>query len=969
MSEPKPAHQQNVWTDAFREFDALYEAGPQERAARVAALQAASPALAEAVQRLLAEHEARALPRTRDWLDQLPSQLQRPLPPVAGQPGAEAGPEPAPERIGPWRLLRELGRGGTSRVWLARREDVPWLREVALKVPLVGLLRQDLRERLVRERDILSRLEHPHIARLYDAGFADAQPWLALEYVQGQDILAWCDARGASLRERVLLFRQVLQAVQYAHSALIVHRDLKPANILVTAEGQARLLDFGIAKLIAEGQDHTQTTQLTQAAGRMLTPAYASPEQLRDDPLTTATDIYSLGLVLYQLLTGAHPFAGRPRSVSQIEQAIMDGQIALASRSDIGVPQSQARGLAPQALRRALAGDLDAVLCKATLAEPAARYASAAAFDADLEAWLDGRPVRARRPTLWQHTVKLVRRHPWASGLGAAAVCALTATTVVAVHQASQARVQAQQARMEAARAKSVKDFLLGLFDEANPDRNGGRDVLARELLLRGEQRIDRDLAGQPLLKAEMLGSIGRVWWQFGDMEAAARAMRRRSDVAAQSTPGLVHAAALLDEVQVAREAGEMDRAAQALAAAMQAGRQAGDAVPPGLQARMELEQAWLAMKQRSPAYPDALAHLEQARALAQRAADAPLQVDALTATASALRRQRRYAEAAAVMTQAEGIVQAARAAAPDSFPESTLHVLRLDKVRTLLSQGEYREAWTLVDQVMRDVEAWVGTNPNRFALQHYRQVWLGTMIQLGLVEPAAGWVQAHPAEFLELQIADPVDSVERYRWLAKLWVGRADWPRAAEMLRKGMDAAAGAGPYSLLGLMQVDAEARLRQLQPVEAGRILDQMEQRLAVVPGEGAWPALLEVKALRVVAKAQARQWAEAARLAQEVVDGAVHRLGEEHPRTARARVNLVLLWMRQPVPPTEALDRDARSQLERALPVLQRCYLPASESVRAAEALRDHLRDRQAGRQLLPESSPANWLLNNPRALVL
>lgn len=946
MSEPRPAqHPHSVWTDAFREFDAMYEADPSGRAARLAALRDTAPALADAVRRLLAEHDARHASPAQDWLHTLPH----------GGPGAGAAEEPQPLSIGPWRLLRELGHGGTSRVWLARREDVPWVREVALKVPLGGWWRQDLRERLVRERDILSRLEHPHIARLYDAGFAQEQPWLALEYVQGQDIITWCDSRKTPLRQRVALFRQVLQAVHYAHAALIVHRDLKPANILVAADGTVRLLDFGIAKLIAEGQDRTQTTQLTEAAGRMLTPAFASPEQLRNEPLTTATDVYSLGLVLYQLLAGVQPFAGRQLRAAQIEQAIMQGQIPLASRSGITAEQAQARGLGLPALCRALAGDLDAVLSKATQASPAARYESAAAFDADLEAWLAGHPVRARRPTWWQHTVKLVRRRPWASGLGLAAVCALTATAVVAMHQASRASAQAAQARVEASRAKSAKEFLVGLFDEANPDRNGEREVSARELLARAEQRIDRDLSDQPQMKAEMLESMSRAWWNFGDMDNAARVLARRTQVAAAGLPGADYIVALLDEANLAIEVGQMAKVAVHLSAAREAANRSG-LLAPALQSRMELTQAWLSIKGRSPDYAEALRRLDEALRLAQQSGDAPLLVDVWLARAAAMRLQRRHAEAAEAVERAEQLMVEARAASPQAFPKTQLHRLRLGKARNLFSLGEYRQGWVLSDQLMQEVEEWNRPDLSRFGLVQYRLWWLAFMVQLGLTDAAAHWVDGHPRDYLALPLSDPVASAGRYLWLAKLWVARSEWPRAAEMIRLGRAVPGVDGSVEEALLMLVEAEAQLRQARTTDALRTLDTLAQA-PVRTGFAARLIALELKSLRSVAKAQSAQWQDARRLAREVVVDAARDMGEDHPRTARARVNLVLLGLRQPQ--GEPLQLDAGQELALALPVLRRCYLPTSDPVRVAEALMA----ASAG------SSMALELIHNPRAFVL
>jgi serine/threonine protein kinase len=924
MNEPKPVQpSHSVWTEAFREFDALYEAGMSQRAARLAALRDTAPGLADAVHRLLAEHDARHAAPAHDWLQTLPR----------GLPAALPGPDQAPSSIGPWRLLRELGHGGTSRVWLARREDVPWLREVALKVPLGGWWRQDLRERLVRERDILSRLEHPHIARLYDAGFAEAQPWLALEYVQGQDIITWCDSRKASLCQRVALFRQVLQAVHYAHSALIVHRDLKPANILVTTDGSVRLLDFGIAKILAEGQDHTQTTQLTEAVGRMLTPAYASPEQLRNEPLTTATDVYSLGLVLYQLLTGVQPCADRPRRAAQIEQAIMEGQLPLASRGEIKDEHAQARGVAVRTLRRMLAGDLDAVLCKATQASPAARYASAAAFDADLESWLAGHPVPARRPTLWQHTVKLVRRRPWASGLGAAAVCALTATAVVAVYQASQARAQAAQARLEASRAKSAKDFLVGLFDEANPDRNGGREVSAREMLMRAEQRIDRNLSGQPEMKVEMLGAMGRVWWYFGDMDNAARVLEQRTRLAAVASPGAGYVDALLDQAGAAVEAGQMATVADRLSAAREVANRSGP-LAPALSSRMEWTQAWLAIKGRPPDYPAALRHLDDAERLARQAGDVSLEVDALMVRASAMRLQRRHAEAVSAIGRAEQLMLAVRAASPQAYPESELHPLKLDKARNLFSMGEYRQGWVLADQLMQDVEAWNRRDSNRFGLVQYRLWWLAFMVQLGLTDAAASWVDAHPTDYLALPISDPVASAGRYLWLARLWVARSEWARAAEMIRLGRAVPGVGGSVEGALLLLIEAEAQLRQARTADANRALDEL-QRAPARAGFAGRLIALDLKSLRSVAEAQSGQWQAARQLAKEAVADAVRDMGEDHPRVARARVNLVLLGWRQPQ--DEPPQVDATRELALAMPVLRRCYLSTSDPVRVAEAL--------------------------------
>jgi len=659
--------------------------------------------------------------------------------------------------------------------------------------------------------------------------------------------------------------------------------------------------------------------------------------------------------VLYQLLTGVQPFADRPRRAAQIEQAIMDGQLPLASHAEIKDGHAQARGLAVRTLRRLLVGDLDAVLCKATQAGPAARYTSAAAFDADLESWLAGHPVRARRPTPWQHTVKLVRRHPWASGLGAAAVCALTVTAVLAMHQASQARAQAAQARLEASRAKSAKDFLVGLFDEASPDRNGGREVSARELLMRAEQRIDRNLSGQPEMKAEMLGAMGRVWWYFGDMDNAARVLEQRSRLAAVASPGAGYVNALLDQAGAAVEAGQMDLVMDRLLAAREVASRSGP-LPPALLSRMKWTQAWLALKGRPPDYAAALAHLDDAERLARQADDVSLEVDALMVRASAMRQQRRHAEAVNAIGRAEQLMQTAHAASPHTFPDSEMHPLQLDKARNLFSMGEYRQGWVLSDQLMQEVEAWNRRDSNRFGLVQYRLWWLAFMVQLGLTDAAAAWVDAHPADYLTLPLSDPVASAGRYLWLARLWLARSDWSRAAEMIRLGRAVPGSDGSVEGALLQLVDAEAQLRQARPADANRVLDELE-RAPARAGFAARVIALDLKSLRSVAKAQSGQWGEARQLAQEAVADAVRDMGEDHPRVARARVNLALLGLRQRQ--NEPLQVDAARELALAMPVLRRCYLSTSEPLRVAEAL--------AGAS---EGSPAALaLIRNPRAFVL
>jgi serine/threonine protein kinase len=332
------------------------------------------------------------------------------------------------ERVGPYQLVRLLGAGGMAEVWLAQRADGAFKREVALKVPMLLRLRPDLAQRFAREREILASLEHVNIVRLYDAGVtSDGVPYLAMEYVPGQPLTDWCDARRLGLRERIKLFQQVLDAVQYAHARRVVHRDLKPSNILVTPAGQVRLLDFGVAKLLAgRGEQHMQLTQLY---GRALTPEYASPELLRGESLDTVSDIYSLGVVLYELLTGSRPYQIKASvSAVELEQAIATARIERPS-TQLAVEAGPARATTQHKLARRLRGDLDAIVLRALSKEPQKRYASASALADDLQWHLSGEPVEARPDRLLYRAGRFVLRH--CTGIAAAlAVLAASARAV-----------------------------------------------------------------------------------------------------------------------------------------------------------------------------------------------------------------------------------------------------------------------------------------------------------------------------------------------------------------------------------------------------------------------------------------------------------------------------------------------------------------------------------------------------------
>jgi len=401
------------------------------------------------------------------------------------------------QRIGPYQLVRSLGRGGMGTVFLAVRADDEYQSKVAIKLIRTGLDSPDLRARFRSERQILANLDHPNIARLLDGGTTESgAPYVVMEFVEGKTILEYCGQEKLSTTERLKLFRKVCAAVESAHQHLVVHRDIKPGNVLVNADGEPKLLDFGIAKLL----DEAQSPNSTQTHVPLLTPAYASPEQIRGEPVTTTTDVYSLGVLLYELLTGSSPYQTTTADRVAIERAVCEEEPKKPSAVLSADRQDQ---------RRHLIGDLDNIVLMAMRKESAHRYASVGQLSEDIERYLNGYPILARQSSWSYRTGKFVRRHK-------PGVAASVGVLILIIGYGLSMAVLAARIASERDRAEWVSSFLVDIFRVSDPSESRGNTVTAREILDKGAATIDTDFDDQPLQAAMLKDVIGRVYQGLG---------------------------------------------------------------------------------------------------------------------------------------------------------------------------------------------------------------------------------------------------------------------------------------------------------------------------------------------------------------------------------------------------------------------------------------------------------------------
>ncbi|HUF68697.1 MAG TPA: serine/threonine-protein kinase [Longimicrobiales bacterium] len=501
------------WERVHEALQATLDLDPPARATHLAAIGRTDPALREEVESLLSSMTGTGR------FDALVRQFV-----------AVNGHEQVPERIGAWRPIRLLARGGMGAVYLAERADGAYDQRVAIKLLPAGT-RADLHSRFIAERRILARLSHPNIARLIDGGTTgDGLPFLVLEYVEGEPLTTWCDRKALSLESRLRLFLDVCAAVSWAHANLIVHRDIKPANVLVEAAGgddpRVKLLDFGIAKLLDD--EPFDGAPATRADLRLLTPDYAAPEQVRGEAATTATDVYQLGVVLYELLSGRRPHRFASRTLDAIEREICGKDpvrpgVAFDQSPDDRAPDgsaiANARSTTPKRLAKSLAGDLDTIVMHALAKEKERRYASVEALAADVRRYLDGRPVQARPDSLAYRAGKFVRRNR-------AAVLAGTAITSLLIVLVASTIVQNGRIQAERDRAERAAGFLADLFEDLEPAQARGSMVDPREMLDRATERVSIEMEDDPLLQAELFDVLGSVYQMRGFFAEAETLLR-----------------------------------------------------------------------------------------------------------------------------------------------------------------------------------------------------------------------------------------------------------------------------------------------------------------------------------------------------------------------------------------------------------------------------------------------------------
>lgn len=879
---PLPPDQESNWTALSQLLDEALALPPESRAVFVDSLSGVRAELRDTLRQLLA-HTAGV--ESSDFLATLPRFTQ------SEARGALAD-LASGDTIGPYRLLHELGTGGMGSVWLAERADGTLKRKVALKLPRLSWAK-GLAERMARERDILASLEHPHISRLYDAGLDQmGRPYLALEYVEGQPIDVYARERGLSVRQKLDLLLQVCEAVAFAHSRLVVHRDLKPGNILVTADGQVRLLDFGIAKLM-EG-DATRETQLTQLAGRALTLDYASPEQIKGEPIGTASDVYSLGVVTYELLTGARPYRLKRGSAAELEEAI----------ASVDAPKASEVAEIP-AVRKALRGDLDAILNQTLRKVPAARYATVDALAQDVRRHLADEPVSAQPDAVAYRIRKFLARYRVQVGATAFAVLALAAGAATALWQAGEAQRQrdlalvsarnaqesaqlasvearrargqeliaaqeradadkaadaaraaaaaerqaAQRAREQSERASAVQRYLVGIFSQSSArqrDPKAAQAVTARELLDQGAARLENDLATEPAVRLEMAMTLSELYAELGVSERSVALARTALALAdqlygADSTMAIGALALLLEQL---RQGGFSDGEFEKVAA--RAHRAIAVPAPPSRE-RLRVIRS-LAIHASDRNRPEAMDLAKRALREAHVVGDPMRIVEAEGALGRVAERRSDWALAERHLTSAISLATKTKGIEPFD-----LTIMRTTLAAVQTNQFRIPEAEATLRELLADTDARLGAD--HLDAQQIRFRLGSTLVHVGRVEEGL------------ILLREALDSLAR----------------------------AGAERDLLRGLVLFDIGLGLRELGDLDAAE--SQLRAALAIrdrlrplsIPAAAQREDLAEFLAFRQQLQESRRLLSEAERIRKSLTDSDPQRIGWDRLQVRRASVH--------------------------------------------------------------------------------
>jgi serine/threonine-protein kinase len=812
--------------------------------------------------------------------------------------------ERLPATIGPYRVLRLLGRGGMGEVYLADRADDEFQRQVAIKVVRPGLGR-DWIARFRHERQVLASLDHPNIARLYDGGVTgDGRPYLVMEFVDGRPLDHYADAERLTVDQRLALFAQVCDAVERAHRRLIVHRDLKPGNVLVTSGGLVKLLDFGVAKLL-DPATAPDDPPLTATGMRIMTPEYASPEQFLGEPVTTATDVYALGVMLFELLAGCPPHDTGAHRRDTLERRVLDTDPAAPSAACRlntsgagGSARADSRRTTIDGLARRLRGDLDNIVLTALRREPERRYPSVAALREDIERHRAGLPVAARPATLRYRTVKFLRRNR-------VAVTAAVLLTGAVVAGATSTLVQARAAAREGRRAEQIRDFLVSVFEVSSPDRAGGETVTARQLLDRGSARVNAELASEPVLRSDMLVVLGRLYRQLGLYDPAGRHLQEALTLHRQrpgTAPALVET--LLELASVRFEEGANDEAESLLREAVAIAAATEGPQGPGVAAATtDLAAVFRARGQ----FDEAESLSREAIAMRRAAGDAAGLADALNGLGVILNDARRPADAVVVLREAVGLSRAARA-------DHTKTVLaECNLAQALHRSGELDAAIQTFERCIADRRRLLGeTHPD-----------------VGLALNNLALVHSNRNEY---------EAAERLMTEA-LAIQRAAYGD------KHTAVAGTLNNLAILGYQQGDylgAAARFRELIGVWRALVGPDHPNTLTTTNNLG--------MSLR-----NAGDLAGAETMLAEVLEGRARALGPDHPQVGESRLNLASVIHRR------GRFVEARRTAERARGELERAYAPDHPMIATADVL--------LGRCRLAEGAPAAALADFDRALAL